>query len=410
MDYVTFFEERKMYVTEILECGKFSRDYGVRQETVKIEAGNDFEKFLTRRKNEWETMLKEVEDRFLELSTADSLADVPSEPKRKRRKKSSVHPQMSVKQDPFASYAAEFQVMFFKRVCCDWRDIALTIRDRVFEEGEEQLIDMHDVKCKEWGFLLKKLCGVHLGTGDYGHLVIDHSAMLLRQFRSLYKYSGQGFEASHKLHRNLYSKATNHDASAPGQSLDQILTHWFSTMLLSLRYSFREAKNSIMFGRKKFSFRGCGWKAIDSRKWSKEHRDWILTIDNLFNQIFGGDFLVYVYDKNKGTSVDENIVTGLLDYNHDSWEAEYLNELSDFSDKVTESNAPMQNCGPKQLDFADAKTAPVPSSTNSDSSEDKDEAGQTNSFNKGRATHPCTLTALSLTCVLASTLRKATHS
>lgn len=32
------------------------------------------------------------------------------------------------------------------KVCCDWRDIALTIRDRVFEEGEEQLIDVHDVK------------------------------------------------------------------------------------------------------------------------------------------------------------------------------------------------------------------------------------------------------------------------
>ena len=59
-------------------------------------------------------------------------------------------------------------------------------------------------QCKEWGFLLKpELFGVHLGTGDYGQLVIYHSAMLLRQFRSLYKYSGKGFEASHKLHRNL---------------------------------------------------------------------------------------------------------------------------------------------------------------------------------------------------------------
>ena len=74
------------------------------------------------------------------------------------------------------------------------------------------------MQCKEWGFLLKTLFGIHLGTGDYGHLVIDHSAMLLRQFRSLYKYSGQGFEASHKLHRQLYSRATNHDASEPGQS------------------------------------------------------------------------------------------------------------------------------------------------------------------------------------------------
>ena len=74
------------------------------------------------------------------------------------------------------------------------------------------------LQCKEWGFLLKKLFGHHLGTGDYGHLVVDHSTMLLRHFRSMYKYSGQGFESSHKLHRQLYSRATNHDASGPGQS------------------------------------------------------------------------------------------------------------------------------------------------------------------------------------------------
>ena len=64
-------------------------------------------------------------------------------------------------------------------------------------------------QCKEWGFLLKKLFGHHLGTGDYGHLVVDHSAMLLRHFSSLYEYSGQGFELSHKQHRQLYSRATN---------------------------------------------------------------------------------------------------------------------------------------------------------------------------------------------------------
>ena len=40
------------------------------------------------------------------------------------------------------------------KVCCDWRDIALTIRDRVFEEGEEQLIDMHDVKVTNFLSLL----------------------------------------------------------------------------------------------------------------------------------------------------------------------------------------------------------------------------------------------------------------
>ena len=92
-----------------------------------------------------------------------------------------------------------------------------------------------------------------------------------------------------------------------------------------------------------------------------------------------------MYDKNKGTSVDENIVSGLLEYNHDSWESEYLKQLTDFSDKVTESNAPMQNCGSKPLDFADAQTAPAPSHV-----EEKDNAGQTNSSSKGRATQPCT--------------------
>jgi len=59
---------------------------------------------------------------------------------------------------------------------------------------------------------------ITLGTGDYGHLVIYHIAMLLRQFCSLYEHSDQGFEASLKLHRQLYSRATNHDASEPGPS------------------------------------------------------------------------------------------------------------------------------------------------------------------------------------------------
>ena len=60
--------------------------------------------------------------------------------------------------------------------------------------------------------------GVTLGTGDYGHLTIDHSAMLLRLHRSFAKYSNQGFEASHKVHRALYSRATSHDQGGVAQS------------------------------------------------------------------------------------------------------------------------------------------------------------------------------------------------
>lgn len=94
-------------------------------------------------------------------------------------------------------------------------------------------------QCKEWGFLLKQLLGQHLGTGDYGHLVVDHSAMLLRHFRSMYKYSGQGFESSHKLHRQLYSKATNHDSSGPGQSCKCCNINW-----LNLKGFFMDNKNN----------------------------------------------------------------------------------------------------------------------------------------------------------------------
>lgn len=94
-------------------------------------------------------------------------------------------------------------------------------------------------QCKEWGFLLKQLLGQHLGTGDYGHLVVDHSAMLLRHFHSMYKYSGQGFESSHKLHRQLYSKVTNHDSSGPGQSCKCCNINW-----INLKGFFMDNKNN----------------------------------------------------------------------------------------------------------------------------------------------------------------------
>ena len=53
--------------------------------------------------------------------------------------------------------------------------------------------------------------GNKLGTGDYGHMTIEHVSMLMRNFLSLKEYSNQGFEASHSLQRQLYSKATSHD-------------------------------------------------------------------------------------------------------------------------------------------------------------------------------------------------------
>lgn len=65
---------------------------------------------------------------------------------------------------------------------------------------------------------MRHLFGVTLGNGDYGHLTIDHAAMLLRLHRTFAKYSNQGFEASHKVHGALYSRATNHDQGGVGES------------------------------------------------------------------------------------------------------------------------------------------------------------------------------------------------
>jgi DNA repair protein RadC len=53
--------------------------------------------------------------------------------------------------------------------------------------------------------------GLLLGTGDYGHLVIEHASMLMQTFGSMKNFSNQGFESSHKVDRRLYQQATNHD-------------------------------------------------------------------------------------------------------------------------------------------------------------------------------------------------------
>lgn len=78
-------------------------------------------------------------------------------------------------------------------------------------------------QCKEWGFLLLEMFGPTLGTGDYGHITIEHVSMLFRNHRSLNKLSNQGFEAAHKLQRQLYTKATSHDASNSTSSCKSIV-------------------------------------------------------------------------------------------------------------------------------------------------------------------------------------------
>lgn len=44
-------------------------------------------------------------------------------------------------------------------------------------------------------------------------MAIEHASMLMQNHRSIGAMSIQGFEASHKVHRQLYLRATSHDVS-----------------------------------------------------------------------------------------------------------------------------------------------------------------------------------------------------
>lgn len=47
-------------------------------------------------------------------------------------------------------------------------------------------------------------------------------------------------------------------------------------------------------GKKKFTFRGCGWKPVDLKSLTEEKKAWILVVADLFEQIFGGDFYTII--------------------------------------------------------------------------------------------------------------------
>lgn len=80
-------------------------------------------------------------------------------------------------------------------------------------------------------FLVVEMFGRSLGTGDYGHLTIEHVLMLFRIHRLLYQLSNRGFEAAHKLQRQLYAKATSHDAMDQTASCKYCNFHSHTIML-----------------------------------------------------------------------------------------------------------------------------------------------------------------------------------
>lgn len=52
-------------------------------------------------------------------------------------------------------------------------------------------------------------------------------------------------------------------------------------------------------------------------------KTWVQVINNLFEQMFGRDFLTYYYDKDHGTRVEDTVTSSILEYCHDHWESHY---------------------------------------------------------------------------------------
>ena len=68
-------------------------------------------------------------------------------------------------------------------------------------------------------------------------MVIDHASMLLRNHRSIGKMSNQGFEANHKVHRQLYAQATAHDSSEAAASCKFIFVHVYCVLFFTATIS-----------------------------------------------------------------------------------------------------------------------------------------------------------------------------
>ncbi|KAK3715351.1 hypothetical protein QZH41_010173, partial [Actinostola sp. cb2023] len=234
LDRYTFCEYMKTEVIDKkLKDGMHKRDYGTHQETIDLKNLPQLKEYLEKQYCYWDSKQSEIKEKF-----------VKAFPELKHTKKQK-HKQPNVLG---ATYAAELEKEFYTMVFVKWRDLAKTMREEIYEDNQEEEIDIYDMKAKEWGYLLRELFGDRLGTGDYGHLTIEHTAMLFRRFRSFRSYSNQGFEALHRLQRQVYTRATNHDAKIPGKSLEDILVHHYAEKLLFFRLCVNEAAECYISG------------------------------------------------------------------------------------------------------------------------------------------------------------------
>lgn len=95
-----------------------------------------------------------------------------------------------------------------------------------------------ETRIKEWGELyLLRYCDFNVTP--YIHMVVCHTVPLLSMHGSIGRYSQQGFEATHKLHKRIYFSSTSHNGhvsqrKTPINSIEQLFCKIFRTQILYL--------------------------------------------------------------------------------------------------------------------------------------------------------------------------------
>ncbi|KAK3727925.1 hypothetical protein QZH41_016377 [Actinostola sp. cb2023] len=119
----------KMYFQHFLKSGNFIRDYGTTSKTILLDDTEKLKQFIEEKVQHWIRMQNEISLKYLTFS------------KKKRKKQGD---------QSLEEYIADFQIKAFKNVFGGWKEIALTMRSRVFEDNEEEDIDIFDLKWNKY--------------------------------------------------------------------------------------------------------------------------------------------------------------------------------------------------------------------------------------------------------------------
>ena len=89
---------------------------------------------------------------------------------------------------------------------------------RVFETEEERA-KIGDF-LKKWGDDFKNTFG-NIHVTPYVHVIATHVPLFIQKYGSLDLFSQQGFEATHKWHNTIYSRASSRDGAVSKSKVQQ---------------------------------------------------------------------------------------------------------------------------------------------------------------------------------------------